>query len=211
MLQLQNRQRDRRAKDGEIEMSLGMSRTMVGMERLAGCRIACSQSLAFAGAADGYVVRQRSPDGDDMAPSRGCQRRLPGLLLLPYLRGTQQRIDRHQVAGTSAAHLALAKASAVGDRRLADQAIWAESRRGGRPSQPDPRPGRPAVSVRPCVGHHVACLEAPRVGRVGAAAARHALCSPADDAVDSQGASLASLCHQAPTGGPVWSNGSFRS
>jgi hypothetical protein len=53
MLRLQNQPHNGGAKDGEFEMSLGLSRTVVGAERVA-CRwIARTQSLAIAGTVDG--------------------------------------------------------------------------------------------------------------------------------------------------------------
>ena len=137
MLWLQDTRQDRRAKDGEFEMSLGLSRTMVGVERVAGSRAACSQSLAVAGLVGGHVVRQRSAYRDDLASCGGRQRRLPRLLSLPHLCGTQEQIDRHAVGDTSFADFAFASACVVGDRRLAHQAVWAKGRRGRRAPQPD--------------------------------------------------------------------------
>ena len=54
MLRLQDTPHDRRAKDGEIEMSLGMSRTMVGVERLAGGRRTVTTWLRAAGVSDDF-------------------------------------------------------------------------------------------------------------------------------------------------------------
>ncbi len=59
------------------------SRRLVAVERVARRRAARPQSLAAAGAVDGDAVRQRPPHGDDLAPRRRRQRRLPRLLLLP--------------------------------------------------------------------------------------------------------------------------------
>ena len=64
------------AKDGEFEMSLGLSRTVVGVERVACCGVARSQSLAIAGADDGDSVRQRTSHRNDLAQGRRGQRRL---------------------------------------------------------------------------------------------------------------------------------------
>ena len=50
-----------------------------------------------------------------------------------------------QLIAARAADAPPARASAVGDRRFAHQAVRAESRGRRRPSQPDPGPGRPAV------------------------------------------------------------------
>jgi len=61
MLRLLTVPHDGGAKDGEFEMSLGLSRTVVGMERLAGGRFARPESLEVASAVDGDFVRQRSP------------------------------------------------------------------------------------------------------------------------------------------------------
>ncbi len=118
-------------------MSLGVSRTVIGVEQLASRRVACSQSLAVARIAGGHVVRWRSAHGHHMAPRSGRQRRFSKLLLLSHLCGTQERIDCHATSSTSAANVALARTCAVGDRRLAHQAVRAEGRRGGRASQPD--------------------------------------------------------------------------
>jgi hypothetical protein len=91
---------------------------MVGMERVACCRLARSQSLAFAGTVDGNSVRQWSPYGDDLAQGRRGERRLPRLLLLPFQCGTQQQIDRHATGNFGTADFAVTGASAVGHRRL---------------------------------------------------------------------------------------------
>ena len=175
---------------------------------MVGGRVAPSQSLAFARIADGHVVRWRPSHGNHMAPCGRGERRLSRLLLLPYLCGTQKRIDCNSTGGTSAVHLVPAKASAVGNRRFAHQAVRAQGRRGRFPSQPDAGPSRPAVSVRTpttaarrCPGDDFVGAEAPRVGPTGVAAASDALCSQADHGGNPQVASLAAIRHQTSTGG----------
>jgi hypothetical protein len=203
MLRLLNKPHDGGAKDGEFEMSLGMSGAVVGVGRMVGCGIARSQSLAVVCIADRYVVCQWSPHGDDLAPRCRRQRRLPGLFLLPYLRRTQYRIDCDSTGSTSSANVALARTSVAGDRRFAHQAIWAESRRGGCPSQPDSGPRRPALFVRSCLGNHLACFETSKLGTIGFAASGHVVRSPEDHGNHSQIAPLAAICHQTPVGSPL--------
>ena len=77
MLRLLKRPHGGGAKDGEIEMSLGLSRRLVGVERVAGGRFARSQSLAVAGAVDRHSVCRRSSYGDDLAQGRRRGERLP--------------------------------------------------------------------------------------------------------------------------------------
>ncbi len=190
-------------------MSLGMSRTVVGVERVVGRWVARSQSLAFARIADGHIVRWRPSHGDHMAPRGRGERRLSRLLLLSYLRGTQERIDCDSTGSTSAAHLALAKASAAGDRRFAHQAVRAKSRRGRCPSQPDAGPSRPAVSVRTRLGDDFVGAEAPRVGTTGVAVANDALRPPADYGDDSPSRAVGSGLPPSCNWRLVWSNGSF--
>ncbi len=70
-------------------MSLGVAGRVVSVERVVGGRVACPQSLAAAGAADGHLVCRRSSHGDDLAARRGRERRLPRLLLLPRRGGAE--------------------------------------------------------------------------------------------------------------------------
>ena len=135
------------------------------------------------------------------APRRRGQRRLPGLLLLLGGPRTQERIDRRPVGNTSAADVAVARTSAAGDRRLANQALRAESRRCRRASQPNAGSGRSAVFVRPCVGDDFVGAQASAVGNHRLAAASAALCSQANDGNDPQGARLAAVCDQVAVGG----------
>ena len=65
-------------------MSLGMSRTMVGVERVAGGRVARPQSLAVAGAAGGDVVCRRSAHRDHLAAGRRRQRRLTKTIITSW-------------------------------------------------------------------------------------------------------------------------------
>jgi len=211
MLRLEHKPHNGGARDGKSEMSLGMSSAVVGMERMVDGRVARSQSLAVAGLDDGHVVGRRSPHGDHLAAGRRRQRRLSRLLLLPRLRRTQERIDRHAVGRTAAAGFALARTCPVGDRRFAYQAVWAQGRR-GRPgeaglnppvaaSQPDAGACRSTVFVRPHLGDDFVVAEASGVGLVGVAAASHAVRSPENHGCDSQVAPLAAICHQAAIGG----------
>jgi len=185
------------------------SRTVVGMEYLAGCRIARPQSLAVAGVADGDAVRRGPPHGDHLAASSRRQRRLPRLLLLPRVRWTQQQIDCFSIGHLGAADVVVAGASAAGDRSRragTDQAVWAESRRSRCPSQSDARTGRSALFVWPCLGHDFPGAAAPQVGSAGIATAGDALCPQADDPyliLRGQVAPLAPLRHQAAVGGSV--------
>lgn len=71
-----------------------------------------AQSLAVAGALGWDAVCQRSTYRDRLAAGGRRQRRLPRLLLLPGLRRTQERSDRHGVAGTGSPSFALAQATA---------------------------------------------------------------------------------------------------
>jgi len=201
MLRWVNKPHNGGAKDGDSGMSLEMSSAVVGVERVVGGWVARSQSLAVADLDGGSVVRRRSPHGDHLAACGRRQRRLSRLLLLPRLPRTQERIDRHAVGRTSAAGFALAGAGAAGDRRLAYQAIWAESRRGRCASQPDAGAGRPTVLVRSHLGDDFSGVAASRVGSAGVAAASHAVRSPENHAHDSGVSPLAAVCHQAATRG----------
>ena len=60
MLRSVNKPHNGRAKDGEFDMSLGMSRTVVGVERMVVGWVARSQSLAVAGIDDGDIAGQRT-------------------------------------------------------------------------------------------------------------------------------------------------------
>ena len=55
-LRLRTQQQDRRAKDGEPRMSLEVSGTMVGLERVARSGSPCSKSMEAAGAVDWHSV-----------------------------------------------------------------------------------------------------------------------------------------------------------
>ena len=159
-----------------------MPERMVRVEHVVVDRIARSQSLAVAGADRGHAVRPRLSHRDHLAPRRRGQRRLPGRLLLPGGPRTQERIGRQATGACSFAELATARTSAAGDRRLADQAVWAESRRCRCPSQPDTGSSRSAVPVRPCVGDNFAGAAASKVGaRLACRSAGAALCSQAND------------------------------
>ncbi len=107
--------------------------------------------------------------------------------------------------------LAAARAAAVGDRRFAHQAVWAEGRRGRRPSQSDAGAGRSAVSVRTRLGHDLAGPAASAVGPAGVAAAGDALRPPADDGHDSQSVAVGSGSPPSSNWRRGWSSGSFRS
>ena len=165
----------------------------------------------LAGAAGRDAVCQRPSHRHHLAAGGRCQRRLPGLLLLPRQRRTQEQIDRDPAGNPGPADAAAARARAVGDRRFADQAVRPESRRGRRPSQPDAGPGRPAVSVRSCLGHDLAGAAASPVGAAGVAAAGDAVRSPADDGDDSQSRVVGIASPPSCNWRPGWSSGSFRS
>src|SRR3989337_3341847 len=109
-------------------MSLGMSGAVVGVEPVAGGRSARAQSLAFAGAAGWHSVCGWTADRNHLAAGRRHQRRLRRLLLLPGGPRTQDRIDCDTAGSTGARDLAAAGASVVGDRRFADEAVWAQGR-----------------------------------------------------------------------------------
>ncbi len=191
------------AKDGEFEMSLGLSRTVVGVERVACCGVARSQSLAIAGADDGDSVRQRSSHRNDLVASGRRQQRLPRLVLLPYQRRTQQQFGRLATGSVGTPDFALAWAAAVGNRRFADPALRPASRRRRRASQSDARCGRSALFVRPYLGHDFARRAASPVGSGGIAAASDALRSQANDGDDTQMPAMASLCDQASVGSAI--------
>ncbi len=201
MLRFANKPHNGGAKDGEFEMLLGISRTVVSVERVACRRVACSQSLAIARAVAGHPVRQRPTHRHHLAASRRRQRRLPGLLLLHCGGGTQDQIGRDAIGDVDFADIAPARASAAGDRRLAYQTVWAKSRRGGCPSQPHAGPSRSAGLLRTHLGDDFAGTAASPVGPDRTAAARDALCSQANDGHDSQGSRLAAVCHKAAIGG----------
>ena len=84
MLRLQDKRHDRRAKDGEFEMSLGVSRTS-GRSGASGWRLGCMPAIAGDCRCcwSGMLVRRRPAHRDHLAAGRRRQRRLPGLLLLP--------------------------------------------------------------------------------------------------------------------------------
>ena len=60
MLRSENKPHNGGAKDGEFDMSLGMSHTVVGVERMVVGWVARSQSLAVAGIDDGDIAGQRT-------------------------------------------------------------------------------------------------------------------------------------------------------
>ena len=200
MLRLRTKPHDGGAKDGRIEMSLAMSGIVVGVERLVGSRAARSPSLAVAGAAGRHAVCQWSPHGDNLAPGRRRQQRLPGLLLLPRPRGTQERIDRHALLVLFSCDLPLPARLLLVIDDSPTRRVWAEGRRGRRPSQPDSRPRRPAISVWTHLGDDLVGPAASPVGPAGVAAAGHAVRPQALDGDDSQVSPLA-LPHQAAVGG----------
>ncbi len=171
---------DGRVKDSETSMSLKVSEKVVGVERVAGGRIARSQSLASVGAGDS--VRLGRPHCHLVVPRRQRQRRLPGLLLLPGPPGTQDQFGRHAAFDASSADLAATRSVAGGDRRFAYQMLRAESRRGRHPSQSHAGSCRSEVAVRPPLGDSAAC----RVRRVGPAAANDALRWAEDHSRDPQ-------------------------
>ncbi len=200
MLQLPNKPHDGGAKDGRVEMSLAVSQSVVGVERMAGSRTARCASLAVARTAGGRPVCPRTSHGDQLVAGGGHQRRLRRLLLLLGPCRTQERIGGHATARFGAGECAVARAAAGGDRRFADQALWAQGGRGRHPSQPHARSGGPEIRVRPYLGHDFAGRAASAVRRLGAAAVEHALRPPTDDGQDSQEAWL-EVSHQARAGG----------
>ena len=177
---------------------------------MVGGRVACTQPMAAAGAVDGHPVCRRAAHRHHLAPRRRSQRRLPRLLLLPRPPRTQGRIGRHATFSAGVADLALARTAAGGHRRLPHQAVRAEGRRGGHPSQSHARPRRPEVSVWTHLGHAVAGAAASVVGRAGPAAAGHAVRPPEDDSHDSP-ASAAGGFRPSSNWRPAWWNGSRRS
>ena len=84
-----------------------------------------------------------------------------------------------------------------------------EGRRGRHPPQSHARPRRPEVSLRTHLGHAVAGVAASVVGRVGPAAAGHAVRPPEDDCPRSPRSAAGSF---APSSNwrPAWWNGSRR-
>ena len=202
MLRLQNQMlHNGRAKDGETGMSLGISGSVVGMERMVVCRIACTQSMETAGTSAWYSVCQWASHGNHLAASRRYQRRLRRLLLLPDVGWTQDRIDFQPVGHVDFTNIAASRAFAVGDRRLSDQTVRPESRGGRYPSEPDAWPRRSAVFVWPHLGHYFPGHQASPVGCDGIALAGHALRSQADDGDYPFLASLATICDEAAVGG----------
>ena len=177
MLRCAKKPHEGRAKDGETGMLLEVSGQLVGLERVAGSRAACTQSMAIAGVAPRHSVCQRTANRYHLAPRRRCKRRLPGLLLSSYPHRTQERIYRDTIAGVDFADIAPARAPAAGDRRLAYKAIWAESRRGGRfITIPRRGPARSAVLVRTYLGDDLAGTATSPLGCNRSAFASHALC-----------------------------------
>lgn len=203
MLRLSKRPHNGRAKDGEFWMSVGMSRSVVGVEPVAGGRVACTQSVAVAGAPGGHLVCQWPAHSDYLAPGSRSQRQLPGLLLLSGAGGTQEQIHRHAIGGVGAPHVVAARSFVAGDRRFAHQAVRADGGRCGRASQSHSRTGRSAVPLRPCLGNDLARFEASSMGCLGTAAAGHALCPQTDHGDDPQVAPLVSIRHQTATGRSV--------
>jgi len=65
------------------------------------------------------------------------------------------QIDLLAIVGLGTQDDPAAPASAVGDRKLAHQAVRTENRSRRGPSQSDAKPGRSAVLVRPRVGHNL--------------------------------------------------------
>ena len=200
MLRFPQQGHDGRAKDGEARMSLEVSEPVGGVERVAGGWVACSQSLAAAGAAGGHSLRPGTPHRYLLAPRRRCERRLPRLLLLPCPTGTQDQIGRHAAFDAPVADLAASRSAAGGDRRLAYQTLRAEGRRGRHPSQPHSGTGRSNLLVRTHLGHPLAGSAASALRRVGPAAASDALRPPEDHSHNPQ-VSPMEVLHQAPPGG----------
>lgn len=132
-----------------------MSGRLVGMERVVGCRIACSQSVEAAGVVCGHSVCSRTSHCHHVASSRRRQPRLRQLLLLHRQRGTQCQSCGNAASGTCAAYAAAARTTAGGDRRFAYEAIWTQGRRGRHPSQPHARSGRSKIPLRAHLGHAV--------------------------------------------------------
>src|SRR5882672_9188167 len=177
MLRLPHTPHNGGAKDGEIKMSLDLSGGMVGMERLVGRRSACPPSLATAAADGGHALRGRPSHGHHLAPCGGDQRRLLRLLLLPGQPGTQDRNRGHAVVVADLADIAVARTTAGGDRRLADQTLWSESRGSRYPSQSHARAGRSTVPLRPHLGDDFVGSAPSAVGPAGVALAGDALCA----------------------------------
>ncbi len=202
-LRLRDTRQEGRAKDGESRMSLEGAPAVVPVECVVGGRVAWPQSLAAAGVAVGDALRRRSAHGDHLAAGRGRERRLPGLLLLPGRRRTQERIGGDAAVGAGAVRVVPARAAVAGDRRFAHEALRPEGRRRGRSSQSDARSGRSAVSLWARLGHDFAGPAASALGFAGVAAAGIVVRPPADDRHDSQVPSLAAIRHQAAIGGPL--------
>src|SRR5580658_5203705 len=192
--------RDGRAKDGESKLE--MSERLAGMERVVGSRVARTQPMAAAGAADGHPVCRRAAYRLHLAPHRGSQRRFPRLLLLPCDTRTQGRFGRYATFFAHTPDLALARSAAGGHRRLSHQAVWPQGGGGGHPPQSHARPCRPEIPVWTYLGYAVADIAASVVGRAGPAVACDAVRPPEDHSHHPQEPRLA-ISHQARTGGPL--------
>jgi len=199
MLRLSSTPRDRRAKDGEVGMSLGSAGAVVAVGRVVVGRVAWPQSLAAFGGAVGNVVCQWPTNRHHVAAGRGGERRLPGLLLLSRHSRTQCQNRGRTIVRVAARRVAAAGTTVAGHRRFADEALRPEGRRRGRASQSDSGSGRSTVSLRSCVGDDLAGAATSAMGTAGVAALGDALCAAANDRQDSQAASLAAIRDEAAT------------
>ena len=211
MLRMLNKPHNGGAKDGEVEMSLGMSRRLVGVERVARRGLHARNRWRLPVLLLGILFANgRRTVTTGSAPRASATTFKDYYYFLTSL-GRKTESIATQLIALLLRNVALARTSAVGDRRFAHQAVWAKGRRGGCPSQPDAGPGRSAVSVRPCLGHDFAGTAASEVGTDWPAAASDALCSQANDGDDSQDRAAGSGLPPSCSWRRDWWSGSFRS
>ena len=112
---------------------------------------------------------------------------------------TQERIDRDASVCADGPYDPIAQSAVGGDRRLADEAVRSESRRSRHAPQSDAWAVGPEVLVRPYLGDDLAGAASSLVGFPGVAAARHALCSSANDRLHPE-ATRMEICDQTRPG-----------
>src|SRR5437016_4044000 len=124
---------NRRAKDGELEMS----RRLVAVVRMVSGRVARTLPLAVAPVVVGYSVCFGPTDGQQLAAGGRRQPRLPGLLLLHPDAGPQGYSVGRAVVGRRAAANVPRRTNCGGVGRLAHQTLRPACARRRDPSQSD--------------------------------------------------------------------------
>jgi hypothetical protein len=145
------------------------------LDRFPQHRPGSAESKISPGARAGDAAQQWPQNGLQLAASCWHFGRLAGSLLLPANPRPQRRPCGHAVVGSGRQadpRQPCRPVCQTGDRQFADQTVRAESRVGRDSSQPDSRPVRVGVPVRPCLGHDQLAGEPSAVGLHRTAVAR---------------------------------------